>query len=142
MQQNRLQQTSAKYVLTSRFRLLCTVVVLGSCLNLYAGNSEVSCSILLHLQTHLSNMDIDWPLQWQREYIRKIEAVLRPYENKPDYALRAQVFCDGLDVYNPGRNTPLLSSRAGFEYNQAKMRWFIEILMSGSLPSDADKEQL
>ncbi len=79
-----------------------------------------------------------WPDAWQREYVDTVRKALSVDPNRPDYAVRLDIFCRGFRRHwDRCQGSHLTQAR--YEVLKAEMRWYCETLMAEDLPSTSEK---
>jgi hypothetical protein len=81
-----------------------------------------------------------WPQPWQEEYTETIRQVAVARRDSPGYASRLDILRNGFAPY--WEAVPKNDQRSLFEVRQAEIRWYVENLMAGELPTDGSREKL
>jgi len=81
-----------------------------------------------------------WPPAWQNEYVETIRRVGIAHRDSPGYAARLEILRNGFASY--WEAVPKSDQRSLFEVRQAEIRWYVENLMAGELPSASSREKL
>ena len=81
-----------------------------------------------------------WPQAWQEEYVETICQVALAHRDVPAYPSRLEILRDGFALY--WEAVPKNDQRSLFEVRRAEIRWYVENLMAGELPSASSREKL
>jgi hypothetical protein len=81
-----------------------------------------------------------WPQAWQEEYVETIRQVAVAHRDSPGYTARLEILRSGFTPY--WEAVPKNDQRSLFEVRQAEIRWYVENLMAGELPTDSSKQKL
>jgi hypothetical protein len=95
---------------------------------------------LAAVRSEMTKSSAPWPQAWQQEYVETIRQVVLAHRDSPAHAVRLDILRNGFTPYWEAvlKN----DQRSLFEVRQAEIRWYVENLMAGDLPTDNSKEKL
>jgi hypothetical protein len=96
--------------------------------------------VLAAVRECMAKSPAPWPQVWQQEYVETIRQVAVAHQDSPGYAARLEILRKGFAPY--WEAVPKNDQRSLFEVRRAAIRWYVENLMVGELPSDNSKKKL
>jgi hypothetical protein len=81
-----------------------------------------------------------WPQAWQEEYVETVRQAALAHRDSSGYGARMEILRNGFAPY--WETVPKNDQRSLFEVRQAEIRWYVENLMAGELPTDSSKKKL
>lgn len=103
-----------------------------------AGSTESVPGVLHSIKTCLVDSATPWPAEWQQAYLKTIEQVVREHEGKADFSARLGILRKGFPLFWKQLDKSV-HDEARFGVYQAEIRWYVDYLMSETIPSEADK---
>jgi len=119
------------------------IVVLVTAIAAWAEGSDEPDSLeqaLATVRDEMAKSPAPWPQAWQDEYVQTIRQVALAHQDSPGYAARLEIVRNGFAPY--WEAVPKNDQRSLFEVRQAEIRWYVESLMAGELPTDNSRQKL
>ena len=97
--------------------------------------------VLLSIKQCLSESRVEWPSEWQEQYVDTIRQIVLEHRGKPDFSVRLDIIRNGLPLFWQHIDKSACSE-GQFGVYRAEIRWYVEHLMAEKLSSEKDREVL
>jgi hypothetical protein len=122
--------------------VIATIVLLAGIPPWAEGSAEPDSlgQALAALRECVAKSPAPWPQAWREEYEETIRQIAIAHRDSPGYAARLEILRNGFAPY--WEAVPKNDQRSLFEVRQAEVRWYVESLMAGELPTENSREKL
>jgi hypothetical protein len=122
--------------------VIATIVLLAGIPPWAEGSAEPDAlaQVLAAIRDAMAKSPAPWPQAWQEEYVGTIRQVAVAHRDSPGYAARLEILRSGFASY--WETVPKNDQRSLFGVRQAEIRWYVENLMAGELPTENSREKL
>jgi hypothetical protein len=118
-------------------RWACHAVALADC---QQGRRFIHRARLATIQDCMSRSLVPWPDAWKGEYLDTIRKAVTSRQDVAQYDRRLEILSEGFPAYWQGLKKE--RERALFELHCAQIRWYVESLMDGELPTEQESYRL
>jgi hypothetical protein len=119
------------------------IITLLPCI-MYGGaaseNTDLVEQTIEAIRDCMNGSPASWPDEWKKEYIQTILSAISSHQDVPHYDERLEILHKGFRPY--WESFTKSNERSLFEIHRARIRWYVEYLMSTEFPTEEERQKL